>query len=204
MMFCGRASASGTGSSSGITEWCVIRARSDENSLVKPCVSVAERLDNRRLMCPIVSRRAKLNYLNLVAARRLQDQIVRHFRGGRRHAQRQCKAAGLGAALAHQERTRRLSGQYLQRDFARQTGLEPGCALQFLMLERIEARRRRCEDFRTGVGCWVLKKSQIVSEFCPASTHAEHRHATIDGVTCFHAFTQARTRTHTHTLMMET
>lgn len=37
MMFCGRASANGTGSSSGITEWCVIKARSDENSLVKPC-----------------------------------------------------------------------------------------------------------------------------------------------------------------------
>lgn len=37
MMFCGRASANGTGSSSGITEWCVIKARSDVNSLVKPC-----------------------------------------------------------------------------------------------------------------------------------------------------------------------
>lgn len=33
----GRGRASGTGSSSGITEWCVIRARSELNSLVKPC-----------------------------------------------------------------------------------------------------------------------------------------------------------------------
>uniref|UniRef100_A0A182LU85 Uncharacterized protein n=1 Tax=Anopheles culicifacies TaxID=139723 RepID=A0A182LU85_9DIPT len=35
-MFCGRGSDSGTGSISGITEWCVISARNEENSFVKP------------------------------------------------------------------------------------------------------------------------------------------------------------------------
>lgn len=33
----GRGSASGTGNSSGITEWCVIKARNEVNSFVKPC-----------------------------------------------------------------------------------------------------------------------------------------------------------------------
>lgn len=35
-MLCGRGNANGTGKSSGITEWWVIKARSDVNSLVKP------------------------------------------------------------------------------------------------------------------------------------------------------------------------
>lgn len=35
-MFFGRGSANGTGNSSGITEWCVIKARNEVNSFVKP------------------------------------------------------------------------------------------------------------------------------------------------------------------------
>lgn len=131
-----------------------MRARNDENSFVKPCVEQRTRLDIARFNGVVRAMRAKtLNYLNLVAARRLQDQVVRHLGGGRRHAQRQRKAAGLGAALAHEKRARRLSGQHLQGDFARQARLEPGGALQLLVLERVEARRRRCEDLWTGVGC---------------------------------------------------
>lgn len=149
-----------------------MRARNDENSLVKPCVERNKRLDIARFNGVVHSRRAfgllrarTLNYLNLVAACSLQDQIVRYLGGGRRHAQRQRKAAGLGAALAHEKRARRLSGQHLQGDFARQTRLEPGGALQLLVLERVEARRRRSEDLRTGVGCeWGRSEENGVSD----------------------------------------
>lgn len=42
-MFCGRGIDNGTGSSSGMTEWCVIKARNDENSFVKPYLNVIRR-----------------------------------------------------------------------------------------------------------------------------------------------------------------